>query len=107
MQHIVINNLYAPTFTFTECDGSASDLSTSTVKFILKRNKSDNDSASLLEQEYVNPDTNILQFEFTATETGTLTAGEAIGAVKIYRTGDKNEEVWSDEYVIEEGVFNG
>lgn len=107
MQHIVINNLYAPTFTFTECNGAATDLSTSTVKFILKKNKTDADANALLSKEYVNPNTNILQFEFTATETGTLTAGEAIGAVKIYRTGDKNEEVWSDEYVIEEGVFNG
>ena len=107
MQHIVINNLYAPTFTFTECNGTATDLSTSTVKFILKKNKTDADANALLSKEYVNPNTNILQFEFTATETGTLTAGEAIGAVKIYRTGDKNEEVWSDEYIIEEGVFNG
>ena len=107
MQHITIGNLYAPTFTFTECNGAPSDLSACTVKYILKRRKSDQDVQALLAKEYVNPNTNILQFEFTATETASLTAGEAIGAVKIYRTGDKNEEVWSDEYIIEEGVFNG
>lgn len=106
MQHIVINNLYNPTFTFTNCDGSPVDLSGSTIKFILKRRKTDDDSAALLTKEYVNPETNIIQFEFSAPETSLLSAGEAIGAIKIYREGDKNEEVWIDEYTIEEGVFN-
>lgn len=106
MQHIVISNLYNPTFTFTECDGSACDLSGATVKFILKRTKDDSDSSALLSKEYVNPTTNILQFEFSAVETSYLTKGQAIGAIKIYRDDNKNEEVWSDEYTIEEGVFN-
>jgi hypothetical protein len=107
MEHIVKNNLYNPTFTFVECNGAESDLSSCTVKFILKKRKTDNDENALLAKEYVNPDTNILQFEFTAPETAGLPVGEAVGAIKIYRTGDKNEEVWSSEYVIEEGVFNG
>lgn len=106
MQHIVKSNLYNPTFTFTECDGTPSDLSGATVKFILKRNKDDADSMALLSKEYANPETNILQFEFTAEETSTLSKGYAIGALKIFRVDHKNEEVWSDEYSIEEGVFN-
>lgn len=106
MQHIVINNLYNPTFTLTNCDGSAVDLSGSTVKFMVKRNKDDSDSSALLAKEYVNPTTNILQFEFSADETASLNKGQAIGALKIYRVDNKNEEVWSDEYTIEEGVFN-
>ena len=106
MQHIVINNLYNPTFVFTECDGSAMDLSICTVKFILKRNREDEDSSALLSKEYVNPTTNMLQFEFTAEDTVRLSKGNAVGAVKIYRTDGRNEEVWSDEYVIKEGVFN-
>ena len=107
MQHIVKNNLYNPTFTLTNCDGSALDLSKSTVKFILKSDKSDNDDSALLRGEYVNLDTNTFQFEFTATQTSGLPIGKAIGALKIYRDGDKNEEIWSDEYIITEGVFNG
>lgn len=106
MQHIVIHNLYNPTFTLENCDGTPMDLSTSTVKFILKKNKTDSDAQAILTGEYVNPDTNILQFEFSAIQTGNLTQGTAIGALKIYRTDNKDEEVWSDEYTIEKGVFD-
>lgn len=107
MQHIIIHNLYNPTFVLENCDGTPMDLSTSTVKFILKKDKNAADEQALLSGQYVNPTTNILQFEFDAVETGALVAGTAIGALKIYRTDDKDEEVWSDEYIIEKGVFNG
>lgn len=107
MQHIVIHNLYNPTFTLENCDGSAMDLSTSTVSFILKRSKMDSDEDALLRYDYENPSTNILQFEFSAVQTGTLSEGTAVGALKIFRTDDKDEEIWSDEYIIERGVFNG
>ena len=106
MQHITIHNLYNPTFTLENCDGTAMDLSSATVKFILKRNKTDLDAQALLSGEYVNPDTNILQYEFSATDTANLEEGTAIGALKIYRTDAKDEEIWSDEYTIEKGVFN-
>lgn len=106
MQHIVIHNLYNPTFTLENCDGTAMDLSSATVKYILKRNKEDDDASALLTGEYVNPTTNILQFEFSAIDTAILPAGSAIGALKIYRTDDKDEEIWSDEYIIEKGVFD-
>lgn len=106
MQHIVIHNLYNPTFTLENCDGTAMDLSNATVRFILKKNKTDSDAQALLSGEYENPNTNILQFEFSAIETASLPEGTAIGALKIYRTDDKDEEVWSDEYTIEKGVFN-
>ena len=106
MQHITKNCLYNLTVELTNCDGTAVDLSTSTVKFILKKDKSDEDADALLSYEYQNPTTNTLAFEFDATQTGTLNIGNAIGAIKIYRADDKNEEVWSDEYVIEDGVFN-
>lgn len=107
MQHITIHNLYNPTFVLENCDGTPMDLSSATVKFILKRNKTDLDSLALLSGEYVNPDTNILQYEFSATDTANLEEGTAIGALKIYRTDAKDEEIWSDEYTIEKGVFNG
>ena len=106
MQHITKKCLYSLEVELTNCDGSAVDLSTSTVKFILKRKKSDSDSQALLSYEYENPTTNNLLFEFDATQTGGLEVGDAIGAIKIYRDDDKDEEIWSDEYVIEEGVFN-
>lgn len=106
MQHITKKCLYSLEVELTNCDGTAVDLSTSTVKYILKRNKSDNDSQALLSYEYENPDTNILDFDFDATQTAGLVAGNAISAIKIYRANNKDEEVWSDECVIEEGVFN-
>ena len=57
MQHITIHNLYKIGFTLENCDGTPMDLSTSTVKFILKKNKSDMDTQALLSAEYVNPNT--------------------------------------------------
>lgn len=106
MQHIIKNNLYTLDVELTNCDGTPVDLSTSTVKYILKRKKTDNDSQALLSYEYVNPATNNLLFEFDATQTANLEVGDAIGALKIYRANNKDEEIWSEEYTIEEGVFN-
>lgn len=106
MQHITIHSRYSLGVELTNCDGTPVDLSTSTVKYILKRNKSDNDSQALLSAEYEKPDTNILDFDFDATQTAGLVAGNAVCAIKIYRTNNKDEEIWSDECVIEEGVFN-
>ena len=106
MQHITKKCLYSLEVELTNCDGSAVDLSTSSVKFILKKNKSDNDANALLTYTYTNPTTNKLLFEFDSTQTGVLEVGDAIGAIKIYRTGNKDEELWTDEYTIEEGVFN-
>ena len=106
MQHITIHNLYNPTFELQNCDGSAMDLSEATVRFVLKRNKTDADASALLSGEHINPTTNILQYEFSAIDTATLPEGQAIGALKIYRTDDKDEEIWSDEYTIEKGVFD-
>ena len=106
MQHITKKNLYKLEVELTNSDGTPVDLSTSTVKFILKRKKSDSDSQALLSYEYTNPSTNNLLFEFDSTLTGNLEVGDAIGAIKIYRANNKDEEIWSDEYIIEEGVFN-
>ena len=106
MQHITKNCLYSLEVELTNCDGTPVDLSTSTVKYILKRNKSDDDAIALLSYEYVNPTTNNLLFEFDATQTADLEEGNAICAIKIYRANDKNEEIWYDECVIESGVFN-
>jgi len=106
MQHITIHNKYNPTFELQNCDGSAMDLSEITAKFILKKNKTDADTQALLVGEYQNSDTNILNFEFSALDTAMLPEGSAIGALKLYRSNNKDEEVWSDEYTIERGVFD-
>ena len=106
MQHITKKCLYSLEVELTNCDGSAVDLSTSTVKYIVKRNKSDNDNQALLSYSYANSTTNKLLFEFDSTQTAPLVTGNCVCAIKIYRTGNKDEEIWSDEGVIEEGVFN-
>lgn len=106
MIHITKGDIFNPTFELKECDGSYMDLSSCTVKFILKKTSEDYDSDALLSSEYVNPDTSILQFEFLSDETKNIPEGEAIAALKIYRENGKNKEVWQDSCLIKKGVFD-
>lgn len=106
MEYITLANEKNFTFELTNCDGSPVDLSTSTVKFIVKESKLDDDLRAVLSGEYVNPDTNILSFQFDAEQTKVLTEGKCYAALKIFRDGNLNEEVWNDEVKIVRGTFN-
>ena len=107
MEYITVANEKNFTFELTNCDGSPVDLSTSTVKFILKESKQDDDVRAVLSGEYVNSDTNILSFQFDADQTKALTDGKKYYAgLKIFRDGNLNEEVWNDEVKVVRGTFN-
>lgn len=106
MEYITLANEKNFTFELTNCDGSPVDLSTSTVKFILKENKLDDDVRAILSGEYVNSDTNILSFQFDAEQTKRLNECKHYAALKIFRDGNLNEEVWNDEVKIVRGTFN-
>ena len=75
MQYIRKANKASFTFELTNCDGTPVDLSTSTLKFIVKKNKTDEDSTAVLSGEVDNSTTNIVSFEFTAQQTDLLNEG--------------------------------
>lgn len=106
MQYITKANGASFTFELLNCDGSPVDLSTSTVKFIVKKNRTTADSLAILSSEYVNPSTNNLAFSFTATETSSLDVGDYVCALKIFRSNDMDEEVWTDDLQVVKGVFD-
>lgn len=105
MQYITINNKKSFTFAITDADGSPTILSEATVKFIIKKDKNALDTTAILSGQYVNPATNILMFEFDATDTEILEEGVYSCALKIFRPENMNEEVWADEVTVLKGVF--
>lgn len=106
MQYIRKANKASFTFELTNCDGSAVDLSESTLKFIVKKNKIDQDSSAILSAQSVNSETNIVSFEFTAEQTATLTEGDYFVAIKIVKDNHMDDEVWNDNLKVVREVFN-
>ena len=106
MQYIRKANKASFTFELTNCDGSPVDLSGATLKFIVKKKKEDEDSSAVLSSEVVNPDTNIVSFEFTSEDTAPLTEGDYFVAIKIVRASHMDDEVWSDNLKVVREVFN-
>lgn len=105
MQYINKNEYNSFTFTLTECNGDPVDLSESTVKFIVKKDNQTEDSNAVMTGTIANSDTNIIMFEFNATESNIL-EGQYVGALKIFKTGGINKEVWSDKFTVVKGVFD-
>lgn len=106
MQYIRKSNKASFTFELTNCDGSPVDLSESTVKFIVKKNKTDQDSSAILSSEISNSETNIISFEFDSTMTSPLTEGEYFMAIKIVKENHMDDEVWNDNCKVVREVFN-
>lgn len=106
MQYIRKSNFASFTFELTNCDGSPVDLSNKTVKFIMKGSKDEDDARSRLSSEIENSDTNIVEFQFDATQTKNLVEGNYILALKIYTDSQMNDEVWNDDCKVISGVFN-
>lgn len=105
MQYIQVKQYNSFTFTLTNCDGTPVDLSSATVKFIVKKTRNTPDTDAILTSQLVNPNTNILMFEFDATETN-IAEGQYVMGLKIFKANDKNEEVFSDDVKVVKGVFN-
>lgn len=106
MQYIRIANKASFTFELTNCDGSPVDLSEATLKFIVKRNKIDEDSAAILASQVDNSETNIVSFEFTSEDTAALTEGNYFVAIKIVKDNHMDDEVWNDNLKVVREVFN-
>jgi hypothetical protein len=106
MQYIRKSNYASFTFELTNSDGSPLDLSNKTARFILKKEKTDEDQTAVLSQEIVNSDTNIVSFQFDATKTAPLIEGQYYAALKIYTETNMNDEVWNDDCKVVRGVFN-
>lgn len=107
MQYITKHGYASFTFELTNCDASPLELSKLTAKFIVKRSASDSDDDCVLFGEYVNPETNIISFQFNADETGALLEGNYVCALKLFSENKMNKEIWSDELRVVRGVFNG
>ena len=106
MQYIRKANKASFTFELTNCDGTPVDLSTSTLKFIVKKNKSDDDSSAVLSDQVVESDTNIISFEFTAEQTAQLNEGDYFMAIKIVKANHMDDEVWNDNLKVVREVFS-
>lgn len=109
MQYIRKNNIATFTFELENCDGSPMDLSEKTLKLIIKKNKEQSDSLAIYLGEITQPDTNIVAFEIPSSQTG-YELGNYIIGLKIFYTDEenveRNNEVWSDELQVIQGVFN-
>ena len=106
MQYIRKANMAGFTFELTNCDGTPGDLSVSTLKFIVKKNKIDEDSSAILSSQVENSDTNIVTFQFTAEDTALLTEGDYFVAIKIVKENHMDDEVWNDNLKVVREVFN-
>lgn len=105
MQYIQVKQYNSFTFELENCDGTPVDLSATTAKFIVKKSRNTPDEDAVLTGQIVNSDTNIIMFEFDATETD-IVEGSYVMALKLFRDDDKNDEVWSDDVKVVKGVFN-
>ena len=107
MQYIKKANYAAFCFEITLADGSAEDLSETIFKFVVKKNKADDDTAAILADAISYSDTNIVLFQFDATQTANLEEGTYYAALKMFRQNDMNYEIWSDKLKVTRETFNG
>ena len=105
MQIVRKKNGYSITFELQQSNSKPLDCSNMTFKFLVKRNKTDFDGNAILSGTIINPDTNILHFQFDSEETNQL-EGKYIGALKLFRSNKMNEEIWVDEFIVERGVID-
>lgn len=105
MQYINKNEYNSFTFTLTECNGNPVDLSQTTVKFIVKKDNKTEDDNAVMAGSIVNSTTNILVFEFNA-DNSNIQEGQYVCALKTFKTGGINKEVWSDKCTVVKGVFD-
>ena len=93
-------------FELTDGDGNPIDLSYVTVKFIVKKNRSDDDGAAVLSDEIENSPTHRIMFQFDATEIENINDGDYYVALKMFKENDLNDEIWNDKLRIEKETFN-
>ena len=106
MQYIRKANYATFTFEITLADGTPDDFSEASLKFIVKKNKTDADESAVLLDVINFPDTNIVSFQFDADQTSGLEEGVYYSALKVFKANSLNYEIWSDKLTVKRETFN-
>lgn len=106
MQYIKKKEYNSFMFSVTNSDGTDYDFSASTVKFIVKKGEEYEDNTAVLSAAIDNSPTCNLMFDFKANETADIPVGEYIMAIKEFKAGGVNRELWSDKCKVVKGVFD-
>ena len=108
MLKMIIGSGWGHKFSFYEADRSTPmDLSSRTVKVIIKKNKDDADENAVLPaQTFQNIDVNYIVPTYTATQTQSLKEGDYYFGIKIYTADDIDRELFNDVLTVSKGVFN-
>ena len=108
MLKMIIGSGWGHKFSFIEADRSTPiDLSSRTVKVIIKKNKDDADESPVLPvKTFQNIDVNYIVPTYTATETKDLKEGNYYFGIKIYTLDDLDRELYNDVLTVSKGVFN-
>lgn len=108
MLKMIIGSSWGHKFSFYEADRSTPmDLSSRTVKVIIKKNKDDADENSILPvQTFQNISENFIVPTYTATQTKSLKEGSYYFGIKIYTVDNLDRELYNDVLTISKGVFN-
>lgn len=108
MLKMIIGSAWGRKFSFFEADRSTPmDLSSRTVKVIIKKNKDDADENAILPiLVFQNWGTNTIIPTYTATQTQSIKEGEYYFSIKIYTADDLDRELYNNVLTVTKGVFN-
>lgn len=87
--------------------GEEIDLSAVTAKIMVKKNLSDPDSKAIIMKQHIHPESNILYYELTSTETAGMKPGRYFIDFKLFYDSGAEVVLRQDVIIITEGVFNG
>lgn len=104
--NVIIGDTKQLVFTVVDGDGVAVDLSASTVKFMVKKSKVDDDDDAVLVKEFVNPSTNIVICELSATDTLLFKEETYYCALKVFYDSGVRSTAYSSELRATKGVFD-
>lgn len=108
MLNMIIGSGWGHKFSFFEADRSTPmDLSSRTVKVIIKKNKDDADENAVLPvKTFQNINVNYIVPTYTATEIKNVKEGNYYFGIKIYTLDDLDRELYNDVLTVSKGVFN-
>lgn len=87
--------------------GEDIDLSFVTAKIMVKKKLTDPDSKAVAFKELVHPESNLLYYELTASETAKMTVGKYYIDFALFYDSGAVKTLRQDVLIIEKGVFNG
>lgn len=100
-------SVWSTTFEIMARDGvTPADLTSRKVSVLVKREKNDQDSQSVLPRvDFQNSDTNKIVITYYPSETGAVAAGDYWMAVKIFGDDNNNEEIFLEQIQVKDGGF--